>query len=189
MHHDRNVMKVAFLGFLVLALVASACNMSSNSNSAALTVTAAMSNLTETAKAAPTNTSVPPPTQPPQPTIEVPQPVTSPAQPVATEPPVVEGPTAISLENTNCRMGADPGYEITGAFVKNAESRIIGKNENGSWWLIEDPSKEGQNCWVWGQTTQVRGDTSAVPYVPSPPLSDGMDLTYPEPDDDLIPLP
>jgi hypothetical protein len=78
-------------------------------------------------------------------------------------------------------MGADPIYPITGAFVKNMEVKIIGTNENGTWWLIEDPAKAGQNCWVWGQTTQANGDTSGVPFIPSPALPADIEIPYPYP--------
>jgi hypothetical protein len=166
---------------LIISVISTACNLSSNSG--AQTVTAAMNNLTETAKAAPTNTNTAVPALPDTP-IPPPAQATAPVEaPLATEPPAAQGPTLTALENTNCRMGADPIYPVTGAFIKNMEVKIIGTNENGSWWLIEDPAGAGQNCWVWGQTTQVNGDTSGVPFIPSPALPADIEVPYP------IPLP
>jgi uncharacterized protein YgiM (DUF1202 family) len=179
MRHHQYLPRVVVFAFLMFAVISSACNLSSNSG--ALTVTAAMNNLTETAKAVPTNTNTPvpaPPVIPIAPPVQATAPVEAPA---ATEAPVAQGPTLIALENTNCRMGADPIYPITGAFVKNMEVKIIGTNENGSWWLIEDPAKAGQNCWVWGQTTQVNGDTSGLPFIPSPALPADIEIPYPTP--------
>ncbi|OGO30685.1 MAG: hypothetical protein A2Z16_15370 [Chloroflexi bacterium RBG_16_54_18] len=180
MYHQSKLPRVVIFAFLIFGLISSACNLSSGSgNDAGLTVTAAMNNLTETAKAAPTNTVVPT-----QPEIPVPPPAqaTIPVEaPIATEAPAVQGPTLTALDNTNCRMGADPIYPVTGAFIKNMEVKIIGTNENGSWWLIEDPAKAGQNCWVWGQTTQVNGDTSGVPFIPSPALPADIQVPYPYP--------
>lgn len=179
MQHRRYLPRVVFFALIIFAMISSACNLSSNSdNSAGLTVTAAMNNLTETAKAAPTNTAVPTQTEIPLPPTQAPAPVEAPA---ATEAPLVQGPTLTALENTNCRMGADPIYPVTGAFVKNIEVKIIGTNENGSWWLIEDPAGAGQNCWVWGQTTQAKGDTSGLPFIPSPALPADLQLPYPTP--------
>lgn len=161
---------------VIAVATASACNLTGNT--ADQTVTAAMNQLTETAKAAPTVTPAPSATT--APTLPPPPP-TQPAQtPLDTQEPAPSVPSVTALENTNCRMGADPVYPITGAFIKNAQSNIIGTNENKSWWLIEDPANAGQNCWVWGQTMQVNGDTSNVPYVPSPALPEDV-IPYPYP--------
>ncbi len=182
MQQHRYLPRAVIFALIIFAVISSACNLSNNSDdSAALTVTAAMNNLTETANAAPTNTNTPVPTQPEIP-IPPPAQATAPVEaPVATEAPSVQGPTLTALDNTNCRMGADPIYPVTGAFVKNMELKIIGTNENGSWWLIEDPAQAGQNCWVWGQTTQANGDTSGVPFIPSPALPADLQVPYPYP--------
>ena len=181
MNHYRDFSKVVVLAFLLLAVISSGC--SESGDSAAQTVTAAFNNLTETAKAAPTSTNTPIPTQPPPPPVEVTQPPSPPQAPAETVVPPSSGPTLIALEDTNCRMGADPIYPITGAFIKNMESRIIGTNENQSWWLIDDPRGEGQSCWVWGQTTRVNGDASSVPYIPSPQLPADLPLPYVPPEE------
>lgn len=179
----RHVFQFSVLGVLLAFFIIAtpACNLSSNS--AAQTVTAAMNQLTETAKAAPTGTNTPAPTATSEPTLPPPPPTQPAGEPLDTVEPAASAPTVTALENTNCRMGADPIYPITGAIIKNMQADILGTNENKGWWLIADPAKAGQNCWVWGQTMQVTGDTSAVPYVPSPPLPDDLAYPYPIPEE------
>jgi hypothetical protein len=113
-----------------------------------------------------TQQSVEPPqeTEPPEP-----------EQPVETEPPAPAEPSAPTISasvNTNCRKGPSQDYEVLGYLLKNQTSTVVGKDESGNWWVIENPDKPGEKCWVWSETTTVTGDTSAIPEIEPPPLPD-----------------
>jgi hypothetical protein len=111
-----------------------------------------------------------PPGQPPQETAPP-----EPEQPVETEPPAPAEPSAPTISasvNTNCREGPSQDYDIQGYLLKNQASTVVGKDESSNWWVIENPDKPGEKCWVWSETTTVTGDTSEIPVVEPPPLPD-----------------
>jgi hypothetical protein len=97
-----------------------------------------------------------------------------PAQPQATEPPQsapeVELPTITANVDTNCRSGPGADYPKEGYLGVGEQSNVYGKEATGNWWYIENPHKPGAYCWVWAETTQVSGDTSALPLIDAPPL-------------------
>jgi hypothetical protein len=189
--HNPSIRVLASL-FVSLIMVSMACNLtSSNQNaigtSSAQTVTAEYIKQTETAKAAPTNT-LPPPTVAPieiAPTTAVLPPPVQPTTEIV--PPALTAPTAVGLDNVNCREGPDPIFPEIGALLKGEKSDIIGTNENKTWWLINDPRHQDQSCWVWSGVVQVSGDTSTVPYIPPPPTPEIPDIF--ETEDPLFPFP
>jgi len=84
-----------------------------------------------------------------------------------------EVPTISARENTNCRLGPSQAYDILGYLLTSQESVVAGRNPESTWWYIENPAKAGAFCWVWGGTTSVQGETSALEVVepPPPPVS------------------
>jgi hypothetical protein len=176
--------------FIFVMFVSLACNSplsGSNadavSTSAAQTVTAEFSNLTETAKAAPSNTPSPSPTTPSLPPSEAVPPSsevisTEPPSPPETAIPVPTNPTIVASVDTNCRQGPAPEYPRTGFLLKGQQSNVVGRNDTNTWWYIEDPKKPGEYCWVWGQTTQVTGETASLQVItPPPPPALNADFT------------
>lgn len=176
--HRKRTAAVIFTCIL-LGLVLSACR--SSTGSAARTVTAAMNQLTETANAVPTSTNTPEPTPTLIPSPPPALPTLPPEAPAETSPPPASGPTLTASVDTNCRLGPDPIYPIMGAFIKDNQADILGTNESRTWWVIENPSKPGENCWVWSQTTRADGDTSTVPIVEPPPMPEEELIPYPYP--------
>jgi hypothetical protein len=71
--------------------------------------------------------------------------------------------------NTNCRMGPLPDYPNQGALLVGQTVELKGKNKSGDWWYIENPTKPGEFCWVWGQYAQISGNTDSLAVVPAPP--------------------
>ncbi|MBN1439086.1 MAG: hypothetical protein JW929_06725 [Anaerolineales bacterium] len=80
-----------------------------------------------------------------------------------------KGPTATLTANTNCRRGASTDHEIV-TFLRDGQTApIVGRNADGTWWLVQVPGT-AVRCWVWGQLTETRGDLNGVPFVESPIL-------------------
>lgn len=97
------------------------------------------------------------------------EPLPSPVPPTLTfTPPGV--PRITANIDTNCRTGPSSEYPRVGYLLVGQESSVLGRNRNGTWWLIANPSKPGDSCWVWGETTVVIGDISTLAIVTPPPL-------------------
>ncbi len=89
--------------------------------------------------------------------------------PVATRTPSSGNPTISANVDTNCRSGPGPVYPmITGLFVGQS-SVVMGRNNAGTWWYIQNPLTSTKYCWVWANTTRVEGDTSNLPIIAAPP--------------------
>lgn len=71
---------------------------------------------------------------------------------------------------TNCRLGPGPEYARVGILNVNEGSEVLGRNAAGTWWLIRNPDRSNQVCWLWGRYAAVTGDTSGLPVPTSPPL-------------------
>jgi uncharacterized protein YraI len=120
---------------------------------------------TPQATAAPQATALPAATATPQPAAVQPSATTAAPTIVSTATPAA---ALISASiNTNCRSGPGPQYKLVGYLVVGKQSEVLARNLSGSWWYIRNPSHAGQFCWVWAQTTQVSGDTAAIPVYSS----------------------
>jgi hypothetical protein len=71
--------------------------------------------------------------------------------------------------NTNCRLGPHPVYAVIGYLTTDQTSTVVGQLEGGGWWYIQNTTPGREDCWVWGDTTAVTGDTSNLPYITPPP--------------------
>jgi uncharacterized protein YraI len=112
------------------------------------------------------------PTQPPVVTATQPPPTV--ALPASETPTITLTPTPlvpmISVTvNTNCRMGPLPDYPNQGSLFVGQKVELKGKNKSGDWWYIENPTKPGEFCWVWGQYAQIEGNVASLEVIPSPP--------------------
>jgi hypothetical protein len=72
--------------------------------------------------------------------------------------------------DTNCRAGPSPDYPRLGYLLKGQESSVLGTNSSKTWWYIANPAQPSEACWVWGDTTRVSGDPSALAIITPPPL-------------------
>lgn len=165
--------------------IALACNSPLNSanedavgTSAAQTITAEFARQTETALAGPTSTATAIPTQAPQaPTNTlVSSAIVPPTNTQAPPPP--SGPTISASEDTNCREGPAPEYPRLGYLLKDETSQVVGRHSQNTWWYIKNPRNANQNCWVWGETTRVTGDTSSLPVITPPPPPVGVNPSF-----------
>ena len=105
---------------------------------------------------------------------------TSPTLSIPTETPTLEFTPTITLTstpevpmvsvstNTNCRTGPSVIFDLIGALTVGQTTEVVGKFQNGSYWIIKNPNSSG-NCWLWGNYATVTGNTSNLPEYPSPP--------------------
>jgi len=158
------------LGCAMLAIALSACGAAATTEAptqvptgvyytqAAATI---FVDLTQTALAQPTATDTP---APPTETLAPPVTSTPPAPPTSSQ------PTISASVGTNCRQGPSTVYDPpVGMLIPGQESTVHGRNADSSWWYIANPGKQGQFCWVWNQTTTVKGDTTTLPVITPPP--------------------
>ncbi|MGB9672798.1 MAG: hypothetical protein ACPL3P_01530 [Anaerolineales bacterium] len=87
-------------------------------------------------------------------------------------PPFTATPTLPSVtanQNTNCRSGPGPLYDVIGSLKLGETSYAHGRNSTSSWWYIENPRKAGSYCWVWSGSTTLNGSTSSLAVLTPPP--------------------
>ena len=101
-----------------------------------------------------------------QPESVVPTPTPPPAEPTAT--PTPEGVTVTVLQNMNVRSGPGTNYPIVGAGTAGQSTKVIGRNDDGSWLKIEYPSADGSG-WVFAELVQVTGNPESVAIAQAPP--------------------
>jgi len=134
---------------LVLAMLA--CNLPSNvpvtETPAAVTPSPTLFLPTATPTQTPLPTNTPLPTLTPTPTV----PIVS-----AKDVPV------------NCRLGPGTAWLVMSALTVGQTSQIVGKNSDGAWWYIVDPSSSGRNCWVSVSVTNAAGNLANIPVVQTP---------------------
>lgn len=86
--------------------------------------------------------------------------------------PTYETPTARFEGDTNCRQGPGTVYQVVTVARSGQKAEIIGKAEQGNFWLIKNPNGEG-TCWVAGDFTQASGSLHILPTVTAPPTPTG----------------
>jgi hypothetical protein len=71
---------------------------------------------------------------------------------------------------TNCRTGPSVDYPRVGGLQLDQVANVVGRNATGDYWIIRNPSRASETCWLWGRYATVVGDTSALPVFTPPPL-------------------
>ncbi len=90
--------------------------------------------------------------------------------PTITLTPTPSTPMISASVNTNCRTGPGVVYPVVGyLLVKDNSVPVVGRLSTNAWWVIQNPTRAGQVCWVWGQSTTVSGDLSLLPVATPPP--------------------
>jgi len=72
--------------------------------------------------------------------------------------------------DTNCRTGPDKDYERIGILEVGETAKIVGKKTSYNYWIIENPSANGE-CWLWGKYATVDGDISTLEEYALPPFA------------------
>lgn len=72
---------------------------------------------------------------------------------------------------TNCRVGPGVAFPRVGALLVGEVAQVVGRHAAGTYWVIQNPDRANQTCWLWGQYANVVGDTSVLPVLtpPAPP--------------------
>ena len=94
----------------------------------------------------------------------------APSTPVTITPPAAGVPTATATDYVNLRNGPGTNYAVLGVAAPGATSEVVGKSQDGQWWVVKVPTtltSAGQ-AWVSASYT-ITSDTANVPVVPAPP--------------------
>ncbi|MDX9992531.1 MAG: hypothetical protein RBS68_10850 [Anaerolineales bacterium] len=67
----------------------------------------------------------------------------------------------------NCRQGPDTVYDVVVAFPAGTSLRVLGRNAESSWWLVEINSSA--SCWISNVTGKFIGNPGAIQVVAAPP--------------------
>jgi len=67
----------------------------------------------------------------------------------------------------NCRTGPGTVYDVVTAFPAGTLLRVLGRNTDSSWWVVEVNSTT--QCWISNVTGQFVGNAAAIPVVAAPP--------------------
>ena len=74
-------------------------------------------------------------------------------------------PAMLILEvNSHCRGGPSEGYDILRDITNGSILEILGKDDNGTWYLIklDDPTTRKKLCWIHNSNGRVTGDQSQI---------------------------
>jgi hypothetical protein len=75
---------------------------------------------------------------------------------------------------TNCRTGPGKVYERVGALLVGQVAEVVGRNYDGNYWYIRNPSQSGGFCWLWGEYATLTGNFAALPAYTPPPTPTPM---------------
>ena len=145
----------SLLSIFALVLAMLGCNLPSN---VPVTETPTTTVTLSPTLSLPTGT----PTLTPLPTNTLPPPATS----TPTVPTVSPREVAV-----NCRLGPGTAWLVISGLNLGQTSQIVGKNSDGTWWYIVDPSSSSRNCWVSVSVTNAGGNLANIPVVQSPKAS------------------
>jgi len=104
------------------------------------------------------NTPIPSPTETTTPTVTLTETMT----------PTPEQAMVSVSTDTNCRSGPGTIYDYVGALLVGEQAEIVGQSEDGGYWIIKNPDRDGE-CWLWGQYATVQGETTILPMYTQPP--------------------
>ena len=89
--------------------------------------------------------------------------------PTITYTPTPEQRSAYLSGNTNCRFGPGDVYDLIHIFLTGDMVDLIGKNEDESFWYIQDKEGGTINCWLWSKYATPDGDTTDLKILTPPP--------------------
>lgn len=93
------------------------------------------------------------------------------AGPTGTITPTYSLPMLRVLEQTNCRSGPGPDYEILHTYLQWKELEIVGAYPQENYWLVKSPESPSGQCWLWGEYVEVSGSVWVVSSVTPPPTA------------------
>ena len=72
---------------------------------------------------------------------------------------------------TNCRTGPGVVYDRVGGLQVGEVAEVVGRHADRNYWVIRNPSRPGELCWLWGEYATVTGNTSGLPVMTPPPTA------------------
>jgi hypothetical protein len=75
---------------------------------------------------------------------------------------------------TNCRVGPGKVYDRVGALLVGQVAEVVGRDLNGNYWYIRNPSSSNGYCWLWGEYATVTGNFAVLPVFTPPPTPTPM---------------
>ena len=105
------------------------------------------------------------------------------ATPTQTLSPTPGKVTVTVSKDTNCRAGPGTQFDLIGVLKVGETAEAVGRNADGTFWVVILPSVPSTNCWLLSQWAAVDGDGQALPILDSPPTptfhpQPGLSLTY-----------
>ena len=88
---------------------------------------------------------------------------------------------------TNCRVGPGVAYQRVGALLVGEVAEVVGRHASRDYWIIRNPDRPGELCWLWGAYATLTGNTGVIPEFtpppsptpsPTPTPSPGFDASY-----------
>jgi uncharacterized protein YraI len=70
--------------------------------------------------------------------------------------------------DTNCRSGPGSSYTYLGALLVGENAEVVGRNLDGTYWIIRNPDQPAGTCWLWGQYASVSGNIYGLPVYSTP---------------------
>lgn len=78
------------------------------------------------------------------------------------------GVTVTAGQDANCRKYPMRNSNVLGYLKANTTVAVHGKNSDGDWYYISNPTNPGQRmCWVWSGTLTVAGDAASLVVIPN----------------------
>ncbi len=89
-------------------------------------------------------------------------------EPTATPTPEPLVPMLFAPQNTTCRKGDSTDYEDAGYLLAGESAEVIGRNQEGTWLVINNPDWNGI-CWILRAIVETEGDVDGTKvYIPAP---------------------
>jgi hypothetical protein len=80
--------------------------------------------------------------------------------------------------STNCRIGPGVVYARVGGLLVGEVAEVVGRHTTRDYWIIRNPDRPGEPCWLWGRYATLTGNTSLLPiYTPPPTPTPSPDFT------------
>lgn len=82
---------------------------------------------------------------------------------------------------TNCRVGPGTAYTRVGALLVGEVAEVVGRHATRDYWIIRNPDRPNETCWLWGEYATLTGNTGVLPIFTPPPTptpSPGFTAAY-----------
>ncbi len=82
---------------------------------------------------------------------------------------VVARPVVYVTKSTACRAGPGQAYPAVGTLKPGEFAQVVGRSEDGKYWIIRLPGNPDKTCWLWGQYAVVTGVAGILRVMTPPP--------------------